>query len=85
MTIKSYDFNKARDILVQAGSRTADKVHILHDGKEAKEIDGKLMLQEARDDFRRTDTHQSGLHSGMTETHYKAIHDAAEQMGIKNW
>lgn len=86
MSIKQEKYNKARDDLVKAGSRTAAKSHPRHN-KDGGIPDryGQSLLSEARDDFREMDKGHEELKSGMTLAHYNAIHDAAKVMGIENW
>ncbi|MGH7122530.1 MAG: hypothetical protein ACREFP_26665 [Acetobacteraceae bacterium] len=86
MSIADNDYNRARAILVQAGSKTASKSHDKHtQGKGSKDSDGQGLLREARDEFRGTDTGQPGLQAGMTAAHYGAVHGAAQQMSITQW
>lgn len=86
MSIADNDYNRARAILVQAGSKTAGKSHDKHtQGKGSPDSHGQDLLRGARDEFRGTDAGQPGLQAGMTTAHYNAIHNAAQQMGITNW
>lgn len=85
MSISDDQYNRARAILIEAGSRTASSSHAKHtQGRGSPVGHGQQLLREARDEFREADR-QSGSHSGMTEAHYKAIHRAAQEMGISNW
>ena len=86
MSISDNDYNRARAILVQAGSASADKSHDKHtQGKGSPDSHGQDLLREARDEFRGTDAGQAGLQSGMTQGHYNAVHQAADKMGITQW
>ena len=86
MSISDADYNRARAILVQAGSATASKSHDKHtQGSGSKDSDGQGLLREARDEFRGADAGQPGLQSGMTQAHYDAVHQAADRMGITQW
>lgn len=84
-TIKADDYNRARAILVQAGSNSASKSHPKHGVDTCPADHGVQLLREARDEFRGTDARQPNLQSGMTQAHYNAIHAAAAAMGIANW
>ena len=84
--ISDNNYNKARTILVAAGSITAQKSHEKHtQGAGSPDGHGQTLLGEARDEFRETDAGQPNLHSGMTQAHYTAIHNAAQQMSIQDW
>ena len=86
MAISDHDYNKARDILIDAGSETAGKSHPKHtDGAGSPDDHGKDLLREARDEFREADEGKEDLKSGMTQEHYDAIHAAADEMGIDEW
>lgn len=86
MAIADNDYNRARAILVQAGSNTAGKSHDKHtQGKGSPDSHGQDLLREARDEFRGTDAGQPGLQAGMAVAHYNAVHNAAQQMGITKW
>ena len=86
MTISDGDYNAARDLLVKAGSKSAEKSHRKHGNKNGSPMDhGKKLLQEARDEFRKLDYGQLALVSQMTNRHHKAIHDAARKMGVTSW
>ncbi|MHA3061996.1 hypothetical protein ACX1N5_15315 [Acinetobacter sp. ANC 4636] len=86
MTISDHDYNQARTILVNAGSATASKSHVKHNTNGGSpDSDGKQLLQEARDEFRNLDVGQPNLISAMTQAHYNAIHNAANQMNITDW
>ncbi|WP_278503775.1 hypothetical protein [Phocaeicola barnesiae] len=77
-------YNTARNILINAGSETARASHPLHNGS-VPDYYGLQLLQEARDAFRQMDVGENNLRSGMTQAHYRAIHDAADEMGIQQW
>lgn len=86
MAISDHNYNAARTILVNAGSKSANASHPKHTGGAGSpDGHGKDLLREARDEFRVTDAGQANLQSGMTAVHYTAIHSAANQMGIINW
>jgi len=86
MAISDHNYNAARTILINAGSKTANASHIKHTGGSGSpDGHGISLLQEARDEFRATDAGQANLKSGMTQAHYNAIHAAANQMGITSW
>ena len=86
MSISDNDYNRARAILVQAGSKTASKSHDKHtQGAGSNDSDGQSLLREARDEFRGTDGAQPNLQAGMTQGHYDAVHQAAGRMGITQW
>jgi hypothetical protein len=79
-------YNRARAILIDAGSKTAEKSHPKHtQGKGSPLFHGQNLLQEARDEFRLSDAGGGNLRSGMTPVHYNAVHDAAREMRIINW
>lgn len=85
-SISDEDYNDARDILIAAGSKTAEKSHKKHTkraGSPGK--DGKSLLAEARDEFRKADAGKADLVSDMTKAHHKAVKDAADKMGITSW
>lgn len=84
--IKNDSYNRARTLLVNAGSASASKSHVKH-GKpdDCPAEHGVSLLREARDEFRGTDAGQENLRSEMTGAHYQAIHSAANEMGIKGW
>ncbi|MFD7586607.1 hypothetical protein ACFV84_14455 [Kitasatospora sp. NPDC059811] len=86
-TVKADDFNKARDILIKAGSKTAEKTHPSHGVKDVPVSYGTSLLAEARDEFRAADKNlpEKDKQSGMSHAHYKAVHDAAKKMGIDTW
>lgn len=84
--ISDNDYNKARAILINAGSETADSSHPAHtQGDGVPENHGIQLLREARDEFIMKDLNEPNLHAEVTEEHYKAIHKAAETMGINMW
>jgi hypothetical protein len=86
MAISDNDYNQARDILIAAGSKTAEKSHPKHTGGKGSPVaHGQDLLREARDEFRQKDQGQPNLDSGMTRAHYDAIHAAARQMNIEEW
>ena len=86
MAISDNNYNRARAILVAAGSNTAVTSHEKHtQGAGSPDGHGQALLREARDEFRGTDAKQPNLHSGMTQAHYTAIHSAAQQMNIQDW
>jgi hypothetical protein len=86
MAISDSNYNKARNILVQAGSASASTSHPKHtQGNDSPDSHGQDLLREARDEFRGTDARQQNLQSGMTAAHYTAIHSAAQQMDINDW
>jgi len=86
MAISVHNYNSARQTLVSAGSKTAEKYHVKHTkGKGSPEGHGKDLLTEARDEFRGLDSGQGNLVSGMTQAHYNAIHKASDTMDISNW
>lgn len=84
--ISDNNYNTARAILIAAGSNSAAASHPKHtQGAGSPDGHGIALLQEARDEFRAADVGQPGLVSGMTQAHYGAIHNAADQMGIVQW
>ncbi|MBO1416273.1 hypothetical protein [Streptomyces sp. FH025] len=85
--IKTDDFNKARDILIQAGSKTAQKTHPAHGVKDVPADHGTSLLAEARDEFRAADRNlpAKDKKSDMSIAHYNAVHKAANTMGIDRW
>ena len=86
MSISDGDYNRALEILVGAGSRTADVSHVKHtQGKGSPDGHGVALLAQARDDFRLMDNGQTPLEAGMTIAHHDAIKAAAKKMGIKYW
>lgn len=85
MPISEDGYNKARGVLVQAGSKTAEKSHPKHNVDKVPDDHGKSLLQEARDEFRKMDQGQPGLTSEMLPAHNDAIHKAAGVMGITEW
>lgn len=86
MAISDRAYNQARAILINAGSHTANASHPKHTGGAGSpDSHGQDLLREARDEFRNNDQGQPNLRSGMTQAHYDAIHDAANEMGIQNW
>jgi hypothetical protein len=87
MAISDANYNRARGILVAAGSRTAAASHEKHtQGTGSPDGHGQQLLREARDEFRRVDANTApDLNSGMTLAHYNAVHSAAATMGISNW
>jgi hypothetical protein len=85
MPIKLQKYNRAKAILTQAGSHTAGNSHQVHGQDDVPDRYGQSLLSEARDEFRGTDAGHGGLQSRMTPAHYKAIHEAAEVMGITDW
>lgn len=82
--ISQNDYNTARNILINAGSATANAAHHLHNGNVPDHY-GVQLLQEARDEFRQMDAGGNNLQSGMTQAHHRAIHRAANEMGIQQW
>jgi hypothetical protein len=84
LAIKVADYNTARNTLIQAGSKTAEKSHPAHD-KDVPDGHGKELLREARDEFREADKGNQNLKSEMTQGHYDAVHKAAKVMGITDW
>ena len=86
MVISDYDYNKARMILIDAGSQTAKASHPAHTrGAGSPAGHGQGLLREARNEFRRADVGQANLRSGLTPAHYNTIHNAANQMNIREW
>ncbi|HKP37334.1 MAG TPA: hypothetical protein VJT71_10780 [Pyrinomonadaceae bacterium] len=86
MSISDNNYNQARDILINAGSATANKSHPKHTGGKGSPDDhGKGLLQEARDEFRGMDKGKKPLKSDMTQAHWQAIKDAAGKMGLQQW
>ncbi len=84
--ISDYQYNRARNILVQVGSHTAGVSHPKHtQGTGSPESHGRQLLREARDEFRQLDANLPDLRSGMTQAHYNAIHQAANTMTISQW
>ncbi|WP_175411559.1 hypothetical protein [Streptomyces sp. TRM64462] len=86
-TVRARDYNQARSILANAGSQSARKSHPVHDKPDVPVAQGQDLLREARDEFREMD---AGLpdkqkKSRMSQEHYKAVHDAADTMGISHW
>ncbi len=83
MAISDYSYNKARKILIEAGSYTAKASHPAHtQGNGSPDGHGRSLLQEARNEFRVSDSGESNLKSGVTLDHYNAIHKAATQLNI---
>jgi len=79
MAISDDDYNKARDILVKAGSETAKKSHMKHtNGKGSPTDHGLSLLREARDEFNKVE--QQKMTAGRA-----AVVKAAAQMGITKW
>lgn len=85
LAIKVANYNTARNTLIQAGSKTAEKSHPAHGDKDVPDGHGKELLREARDEFRETDKGNQNLKSEMTQGHYDAVHKAATVMGISDW
>lgn len=86
MAIKDSAYNKARDILIHAGSCSASKSHVKHtNGSNSPDDHGKDLLREARDEFRNMDKGKKDLKSEMTQDHHKAIKSAADAMGLTSW
>ena len=86
MAISDLDYNRARSILVDAGSATAAASHTKHtQGRGSPVGHGQQLLREARDEFRRSDRGYEDLRSSMTADHYAAVHSAARRMGITAW
>ena len=85
MAISDGKYDKARDILIGAGSNTARASHRKHTQGGSPDDHGRQLLVEARDEFRRGDPGLDSLHSGMSQRHYAAIHSAADEMGIDRW
>ncbi|WP_316529016.1 hypothetical protein [Kitasatospora brasiliensis] len=86
-TIKTADYNKARNTLIDAGSKTAEKSHPAHGTKDVPVSHGTDLLAEARDEFRATDKKLPAdqKKSDMSIKHYNAVHSAAGTMGIDTW
>jgi len=79
MAISDDAYNKARDILVKAGSQTAQKSHMKHtQGKGSPEAHGVALLKEARDEF-------NGMPDPAKTTGRAAVVKAAQQMSITKW
>ncbi|MBN3217580.1 hypothetical protein CUU54_03920 [Pectobacterium polaris] len=86
MAISDNDYNRARAILIAAGSNSARASHEKHtQGAGSPDSHGQSLLRGSRDEFRAADRGQPNLQSEMTQAHYNAIHAAAQQMGIQNW
>jgi len=86
MAISDNNYNRARAILAAAGSKTANASHEKHtQGAGSPLGHGQSLLREARDEFRGTDAGQDALRSGMTQAHFDAVHNAADQMRIGAW
>jgi len=86
MSISDGDYNRALEILVGAGSRTADVSHVKHtQGKGSPDGHGVALLAQARNEFRVINAGQPNLQADMNAAHYNAIHAAAVRMGITNW
>ncbi len=85
--IKSGDYNDARKLLKDQGSKSADKSHQKHGKKTFPAAHGQQLLREARDEFRKMakDEDPKKLRAGMLKKHHDAIHTAAKKMGINVW
>ncbi|MGW7579482.1 hypothetical protein [Streptomyces sp. NPDC054765] len=83
--ISAGDYNRARSILIGAGSVIASKTHPAHGVSDVPVRYGTAMLACSRDEFRYTDRNEHLQRSGMTPYHWVAIHDAALAMGINRW
>jgi hypothetical protein len=78
MAISDDDYNTARAILVQAGSRSAGVSHIKHTGgKGSPESHGKDLLREAYNEFNASGT--------ITDNQKTAILRAAKKMDLDDW
>ncbi|MEV7021070.1 hypothetical protein [Kitasatospora sp. NPDC093558] len=86
-TVKAADYNQARSILANAGSKTAAKSHPVHGKPDVPVSYGTSLLASARDEFRAADKNlpPKDKKSDMSIPHYNAIHSAANTMGIDRW
>ncbi|MGH7297404.1 MAG: hypothetical protein ACRELB_20880 [Polyangiaceae bacterium] len=76
--ISDGDYNKAKAILVKAGSKTAGKSHEKHtQGKGSPEDHGKGLLREARDEFKQGTPEATKVRAACVE--------AAKVMSISSW
>jgi hypothetical protein len=79
MQVADDDYNKARDVLITAGSQTAQKSHTKHtQGKGSPEGHGQALLREARDEF-------NGMQDPQKTAGRAAVVKAAKQMKIEKW
>ncbi len=73
-TIKDGNYNAARKILIEAGSKTAEKAHPQHTSSGSCPRDyGIKLINEAGDEFTQL---------GYTKVHEKAIAAATKKMGL---
>jgi hypothetical protein len=85
MPINPAKYNRAKEILKGAGSKSAGASHDKHNTDSVPDDHGKQLLREARDEFRKNDKGKPGLKSDMLPAHYDAVHKAAGEMGISSW
>lgn len=85
--VKTGDYNEARKMLKDEGSKSAEKSHQKHGKKSFPAAHGQQLLREARDEFRKLakDEDPKKLRSGMLKKHYDVVHNAAKKMGITVW
>jgi len=79
MAISDHDYNTARNMLIVAGSDTAEKSHPKHTGGAGSpNSHGRQLLVEARDEF--------NMMNPVARTNGRAaVVAAANQMGIDHW
>jgi hypothetical protein len=78
MTISTHQYNTARNRLIAAGSKTAEKSHPKHGGDRFPDDHGIGLLREARDEF-------NDLAEPMRSQKRAVVVVAAGDMGIDNW
>lgn len=84
MPIKDNAYNSAREILINAGSKSAEKSHVKHtNGKDSPDAHGHSLLNEALLEFRAADASSQNLIDGLTIDHKAALDKAAKKMGLE--
>ena len=76
-------YNQARDMLIAAGSASANAAHVKHTGGAGSpDGHGRQLVSEAIQEFRQADAGGQVLTRGMTMAHFVAVSNAATGVGL---